>query len=68
MQSRLLPTNMWFAEVWLNRNQYCAYGNTENEARTKLTEHLKNIVLVLEEQLKVDQQTISDIKQYLKGE
>jgi hypothetical protein len=65
MQCRLLPTNMWFAEVWLNRNQYCAYGSTENEAKTKLLIHLANMVLLYEEQLKVQQQTIQDIKDYL---
>jgi hypothetical protein len=70
MQCRFLTeTNMYFAEVWLNRNQYCAYGNTEHEAKVKLLDHLQNIILVHEEQLKVQQQTLQDIKDYLnKGE
>lgn len=57
--------NGWFAEVWLNRNQFYAYGDTEEEARQKLYKHMVGMAGVWEEKIRIEQQTLEDIKVFI---
>lgn len=57
--------NPWFAEVWLNRNQFWAYGDTEEDAKTKLLNHMRGMAGVWEEKIKIEQRTLADIRKLL---
>jgi predicted RNase H-like HicB family nuclease len=55
--------NFWTACVWIERDYFHASGNTKEEAKENLLEHLKGIVPIYENDIAHRQRMLAHIKE-----